>query len=158
MLNAHAHAPSCLLAPGDDAPCPPMPAPCPCPMPRTGCSRRFLVVNRHRHTVPENPVYPSNRESTCTLHTAHTHPHTLWLRPHPRRSISHGTRPRLPGHLLAPCLSMTDAWPLRDCEGSSEPDAASLDLIEAVSVPPWTTDIGHCTSDIQEDARRAQRA
>lgn len=82
-------------APGG-APC--THAPAPCPMPRTGCSRRFLVVNRHRHTVPspECAVYPSTYLGVH-LHTAHTH----WLRPHPRRSISHGTRPRLTGHLVA---------------------------------------------------------
>lgn len=116
----------------------PVPAPCPCPMPRTGCSRRFLVVNRHRHTVPEYPVYLSTRVSAATLPTH-------WLRPHPK--TIHQSRYRTKTDWASSrSLSMADAWPLGTVRARAR--LVLPRLIDAGSVLPRTMTIGHWTPEM----------
>lgn len=74
---------------------------CPCPMPLPHAQDGLLPPIPGRQSSSPHctriPSVPKYRVSAATLPTH-------WLRPHPRRSISHGTRPGLTGHLLAPCL------------------------------------------------------
>jgi hypothetical protein len=77
------------------------------PCPETGCSRRFLVANRHRHTVPL--VVPKYRGILVpALHAAHTHkaqatPKTIHQSRYQTKTDTGIFR----------FLSLTGVWPLR---------------------------------------------